>query len=108
MTDFKDKERAHETKYALDQEKEFKITARRNKLIGLWLAEKMGYGEEKSHAYAKEVVLADFEAPGDEDVLRKLNQDAKAAGLAVSEAEFGQKMVELLSVARSQIEQEAK
>jgi hypothetical protein len=108
MTSFQDKERAQETKYALDQEKEFKIVARRNKLTGLWLAEKMGYGEEKAHAYAKEVVLSDFEEPGDEDVLRKLNQDAKAAGVSVSEAELAQKMAEMAVVARSQIEQEGK
>lgn len=107
MTSFNDKERAQETKYALDQEKEFKIVARRNKLLGLWAAEQMKYDHEKAHAYAKTVVLSDFEEPGEDDVFRKVQRDLKAANIAITDAQLQQKMSELLTEAHKQIDSEA-
>ena len=103
MTTFDDREKAFESKYALDQEQEFKATARRNKLLGLWAAEKMGLSSESAGQYAAAVVRADFEQPGDEDVFRKVAGDFKGAGLTVSDSELRSKMDELGSVAREQI-----
>lgn len=108
MTNFTDKERAQENKFALDQEKEFKIIARRNKLFGLWAAGLMGYDADKATAYAKEVVLADFEEMGDDDVFRKVQNDLKTAGKTVNEDELKRKMSELLSEAKQQLEAEGK
>ena len=103
MTTFDDREKGFESKYALDQEQEFKAMARRNKLLGLWAAEKMGLSPETAEDYAKAVVRADFEQPGDEDVFRKLDQDFKGSGISVSEGEIRSKMDELASVAREQV-----
>lgn len=103
MTTFDDRETAFESKYALDQEQEFKATARRNKLLGLWAADKMGLSSESADQYAAAVVRADFEQPGDEDVFRKVAGDFKGAGLTVSDSELRMKMDELGSVAREQI-----
>lgn len=104
MTSFQDKERAEETKYALDQEQEFKAHARRNKLLGLWVAEKLGLSGDEAAKYAKDVVLSDFEEPGDEDVFRKVAADLKAAGKSVSEAEIRSQMAGLMSAAMEQIQ----
>ncbi|NJC41570.1 hypothetical protein GGQ87_001828 [Brevundimonas alba] len=103
MTTFDDRERGFESKFALDQEQEFKAIARRNKLLGLWAAEKMGLSPETADQYAGAVVRADFEQPGEEDVYRKIAQDLEGAGLTVSEGEIRRKMDELSSVAREQI-----
>lgn len=103
MTTFDDREKGFESKYALDQEQEFKATARRNKLLGLWAAEKMGLSSESADQYAAAVVRADFEQPGDEDVFRKVAGDFKGAGLTVSDSELRSKMDELGSIAREQI-----
>ena len=103
MTTFDDREQAFEAKYALDQEQEFKAIARRNKMLGLWAAEKMGLSPESAEQYAAAVVRADFEQPGEEDVFRKIAQDFEGAGLTVSEGEIRRKMDELASVAREQI-----
>ncbi len=103
MTTFDDREKAYEAKFALDQEQEFKAVARRNKLLGLWAAEKMGLSPESAEEYAKAVVRADFEQPGEEDVFRKVAGDFKGSGLTVSEGEIRSKMDELGSVARDEI-----
>lgn len=103
MTTFDDREKGFESKYALDQEQEFKAVARRNKLLGLWAAEKMGLSAESAEQYASAVVRADFEQPGEEDVYRKVAQDLEGSGMAVSEGEIRRKMDELSSVAREQI-----
>lgn len=103
MTTFDDREKGFESKFALDQEQEFKATARRNKLLGLWAAEKMGLNDESAEKYAAAVVKADFEQPGEEDVYRKIAQDLQGAGIEVSESEIRRKMDELSSVAREQI-----
>ena len=103
MTTFDDREKGFETKFALDQEQEFKAVARRNKLLGLWAADKMGLNAESADQYASAVVRADFEQPGEEDVFRKVAGDFKGAGLTVSESEIRSKMDELASMARDQV-----
>ncbi len=103
MTTFDDREQAFEAKFALDQEQEFKATARRNKMLGLWAAEKMGLSAESAEQYAAAVVRADFEQPGDEDVFRKVAGDFKGSGLTVSDGEIRTKMDEFASIAREQI-----
>ena len=103
MTTFDDREKGYEAKYALDQEQEFKAIARRNRMLGLWAAEKMGLSPESAEQYAAAVVRADFEQPGEEDVFRKVAGDFKASGMTVSEGELRSKMDELASIAREQI-----
>lgn len=103
MTTFDDREQAYEAKFALDQEQEFKAIARRNKLLGLWAAEKMELSAESAEQYAAAVVRADFEQPGEEDVFRKITGDFKGAGLSISEGEVRSKMDELAAASREQI-----
>jgi hypothetical protein len=86
MTTFDNREKAFENKFAHDEEVLFKVTARRNKLLGLWAAEKMGLTAEEANAYATSVVQADFEEAGDEDVVRKLIGDLTTAGVEVDDA----------------------
>ena len=102
MSDFKDREKAFENKFAHDQELEFKAQARRNKLLGLWAAELMGLGGEEADVYAKEVVKADLEEAGDEDVFRKIRGDFDARGVEQSDHQ----MEQLLEDARQQIHSE--
>lgn len=90
MTDFNDREKAFETKFARDEEMQFKITARRNRLLGLWAAEKMNLSDVEADAYAKDVVRADFEEAGDEDVIRKVLGDLTGAGIETDEATIRQ------------------
>ena len=86
MTQFNDREKAFENMYARDQELQFKIVARRNRLLGMWAAKKMGLTEAEAEAYAKEVIRADFEEAGDNDVIRKLLGDLTSAGIDIDEA----------------------
>jgi hypothetical protein len=86
MTNFDNREKAFENKFAHDADLLFKITARRNKLVGQWAAEKMGLTPEETTAYATSVVQADFEEAGDEDVIRKLLGDLTSAGIDVDDA----------------------
>jgi hypothetical protein len=86
MTDFHDRERAEEAKYAMDEDTAFRVAARRNRLLGHWAAEMMGLTPEETEAYAKAVVQADFEENGDEDVIRKLLGDLTGAGIEIDEA----------------------
>ena len=85
MSGFDDRERAFEAKFARDQDALFRITARRNRLVGEWAAERMGLTPEETDAYAKAVVQADFEEAGDEDVIRKLVGDMTSAGIDIDE-----------------------
>ena len=101
MTTFDKREEGFEKKFALYEEQKFKAEARRNKLLGLWAAEKLGKAGDAAAAYAKEVVAADFEEAGDHDVLRKVATDLAATG--VSEADIRVKMDELAAVAAAQI-----
>jgi hypothetical protein len=86
MTSFDERERAFEAKFARDEELQFRIHARRNRLLGQWAADRMGLTPEEADAYAKSVVQADFEEAGDEDVVRKLLGDLVGAGIDVDEA----------------------
>lgn len=103
MTTFDDRGQGFESKFALDQEQEFKAIARRNRLLGEWAADKMGLADESRADYARAVVKSDFEQPGDEDVFRKVMGDFTASGMKVSEGELRSKMDELMAVAREQI-----
>lgn len=102
MSSMNDREKAFENKYAHDQEKRFRVIARRNKLLGQWAGGLMGKGDVD--AYAKEVVSADFEEAGDEDVVRKVVADFEAAGMAKSAEDIRAKLLELLPVAEAQID----
>ena len=86
MTTFDDRERAFESQYARDQDLQFKIAARRNRLLGAWAAELMGLTAVEAEAYAKDVVRADFEEAGDEDVIRKVLGDLTSAGVDIDES----------------------
>ena len=101
MSTFDKRQEGFEKKFALDEEQKFKAEARRNKLLGLWAAEKLGKTGDAAAAYSKEVVSADFEEAGDADVLRKVAKDLADKG--ITEAEIRQKMDELVAVAVAQI-----
>ena len=103
MSQMSDREKAFENKFAHDEELKFRAMARRNKLLGLWAAEKMGKTGDAAEAYAKEVVLADFEEAGDEDVFRKIRGDFDAAGVDQSDHQIRRTMDELLATALEQI-----
>ena len=108
MSGFDKRERAEEGKFALDQELRFKANARRNKLLGLWAAEKLGKTGEAASTYAVEVEKSDFEAPGDEDVFRKVKGDLDAAGVAITDHQLQRQMTELMDVAVEQVKTEKK
>ena len=100
MTTFDDRENAFENKFAHDAEMQFKAEARRNKLLGLWAADLMGKSGDEADDYAKEVVRADFEEAGDEDVYRKVAGDL---GDKADETTIRTKMAELLAEAKAQL-----
>ena len=103
MTTFDDREKAFEAKFACDEEMNFRIVARRNKLVGQWAAEKMDLTPEEADAYAKAVVQAEFEEAGDEDVIRKLLGDLVSAGVDVDDAGVRLALEEKLVEARRQL-----
>jgi len=103
MTTFDKREEGFEKKFALDEEQKFKAEARRNRLLGLWAAEKLGLTGDAATAYSKEVVAADFEEAGDQDVENKVVKDFAAKGIAISAAEVRAKMTELMAVAAAQV-----
>jgi len=103
MAIFDDREKGEEAKYARDQETTFKITARRNKLLGLWAAGEMGMTPTESEAYAKSVIVADLQEAGEEDVFRKVHSDMLAKGLRMTEEQLREKMAKLLDTAQEQI-----
>ena len=103
MSEFNKRQEGFEKKYALDEEQKFKAEARRNRLLGLWAAEKLGMSGDAANAYAKEVVAADFEEAGDGDVLRKVLGDFSAKGVALTEQAIRTKMNELAAVAAAEV-----
>jgi hypothetical protein len=103
MTTFDDRESAFENKFAHDEEMAFRVTARRNKLVGQWAAAKMGLTPEETEAYAKSVVQADFEEAGDEDVVRKLMGDLTAASVETSDTEVRQALDDMTVESRRQL-----
>ena len=108
MTTFEERERAFERKFALDEELRFKATVRRNRLLGQWAAEKLGLGGTDADAYVKEVIRADFQKPGDEDLVEKLRGDFDAKRVAQSDEQIRLMLVELMATAIRQIEAEGK
>jgi hypothetical protein len=103
MSSFDKRQEGFEKKFALDEEQKFKAEARRNKLLGLWAAEKLGLTGDAATAYSKEVVAADFEEAGDKDVQDKVVKDFGAKGLSVTAAEVRAKMDELMATAAAQV-----
>jgi hypothetical protein len=103
MTTFDKREEGFEKQFAHDEELKFKATSRRNKLLGLWTAEKLGRKGPDAESYAKEVVMADFEEAGDDDVFRKVRKDLDAAGVATTDQEIRTVMNELMGMAVQQI-----
>jgi hypothetical protein len=108
MTSFEDREKGFERKFAHDEELRFKATARRNKLLGLWAASVMGITGDAAQAYAREVIKADLEQPGEEDVFRKIRKDFDAKGVQQSDHQIRRKMSELMGESVAQIEAEGK
>jgi hypothetical protein len=103
MTTFDKREEGFEKRFALDEEQKFKAEARRNRLLGLWAAEKLGMSGDAANAYAKEVVAADFEEAGDADVVAKVMGDLTAKSIAITEAQIRVKMDELMAQAIVQV-----
>ncbi len=106
MTTFDNREKAFESKFARDEELRFKAGARRNKLLGMWAAEKLGLSGEKAAEYAVSVVRADFEKPGEEDVFEKIRADFDAAGIAQSDTQIRTAMIEFMAMAIDQLRTE--
>jgi len=106
MSGFDDREKAFETKFAKDQELVFRVTARRNRLVGEWAAALMGLTKEETDAYAKAVVQADFEEAGDEDVVRKLLGDLTSAGVEMDDQRIRAALGDKMAEARRQFMQE--
>ena len=102
-TTFDKREEGFEKKFAHDEELKFKASARRNKLLGMWAAEKMGLSGAQAEAYAKEVVMADFEQPGDHDVFTKIRKDFDAKKVAMSDQDIRRAMDELMAQAIAQV-----
>jgi hypothetical protein len=100
---FDKREEGFEKKFALDEEQKFKAFARRNRLLGLWVAEKLGISGDAANAYAKEVVAADFEPPGDNDVIHKVLRDLAAKGVALDEEQVRARMDALMAEAIAQV-----
>lgn len=106
MSNFDNRQKGFEGKFAHDQELQFKASARRNKLLGLWAAGLMGKSDDEADAYAKEVIKADFEEAGDDDVFRKVRADFDAAGVDQSDHQLRRQMDDLLAEAVTQLENE--
>jgi hypothetical protein len=107
MSGMGDREKAFENKFAHDEALKFKAEARRNRLLGLWAAEKLGKAGADADAYAKEVIRSDFHEPGDDDVFRKIRTDFDAHGVDQSDHQIRRAMEELMVTAREQVMKEA-
>jgi hypothetical protein len=103
MNSFDKREEGFEKKFALDEEQKFKAEARRNKLLGLWVADKLGITGDAASAYAKEVIAADFEQPGDSDVVHKVMRDLAAKNIALTEPQLRAQMDTLMAQAILQV-----
>jgi hypothetical protein len=106
MALFDDRKKGQESMFARDQEMRFKVAARRNRMLGLWLAEKFGLSGADADAYAQEVVVADFERPGDDDVVEKVLADCKERGLDMDEHKIRRHMATLEAEASAQLKAE--
>jgi len=103
MSEFDKREEGFEKQFAHDEELRFKATARRNKMLGKWAAERQGLSSDEAEAYAKAVVVADFEEAGEDDVFRKIRTDFDAKGVNVSDEEIRRQMQSLLAQAVAEI-----
>lgn len=103
MNTFEDREKAFEAKFAHDEQLRFQVEARRNKLLGLWLAEQMGKTGDEAEAYAKEVVVSDLKEAGDEDVIAKVMTDIGDASLPITREQIKEKLSEYMVAASEQI-----
>ena len=103
MTQFDDRQRAFESKFAHDEEMKFRLVARRNRLLGEWAAAKMGLSDEETSSYAKDVIRADFEEAGDEDVIRKVLGDLTSAGIETNESEIRETLDHKTAEAKRQL-----
>ena len=103
MSTFDDRERAFETKFAHDEDMKFRVIARRNRLLGQWAARLMGLSDAESDSYAKDVVRADFEEAGDDDVIRKVLGDLTSAGVECDEAKIREQLDHKTVEARRQL-----
>jgi hypothetical protein len=103
MPTFEDREKGFEAKFTHDQEQRFKIAARRNRMLGLWAAERLGLAGAEAEAYARQVVMADFEKPGDDDVVGKVVADLKAKGVPVSPGVVRTELEKFGQLAREQM-----
>jgi hypothetical protein len=103
MTTFDKREEGFEKKFAHDEELRFKANARRNKLLGLWAAEKLGISGDAASAYAKDVVMADFEEAGEEDVFKKVRKDFDAKSLTVADQDIRRAMIDMMEKAIAEI-----
>jgi len=108
MTTFNEREKAFEKKFEHDQDLQFKVTARKNKMLGLWAAGLMGKSGADAEAYAKEIVMANFEKPGDHDVIHKLMHDLAAAGKPTEDHTIRKQGERLLEAAKEQVMKEVK
>jgi hypothetical protein len=108
MTTFNDREKSFEKKFQHDQELQFKVNARKNKLLGLWAAALIGKAGADAEAYAKDVVMADFEKPGDSDVIHKLMKDLAAAGKPMEDHSIRKQGERLMEEAKKQVMAENK
>jgi len=108
MSSFDEREKGYEAKFAHDAALAFRIESRRNKLLGLWAAERMGKSAADAAVYAGEVVAADMEEPGEEDVFRKIRADLDTAGAQATDNEIRRQMLELREIARKQVMEEVK
>jgi len=107
MSSFDDREKGFERQFQRDEELRFRVTARRNKLLGLWAAEQFAMAADAAEAYAREVVLSDFSEPGDADVVKKVLDDFESRGVAMDERRLRRQMERLMGEARSQIQGES-
>jgi len=107
MSGINDREKAFENKFAHDEALKFKAEARRNRLLGMWAAEKLGKSGDDAEAYAKEVIRSDFEEPGDDDVFRKIRADFDASNVDQSDHQIRRTMDELMQTAMEQVMKEA-
>jgi hypothetical protein len=103
MTTFDKREEAFEKKFALDEEQKFKAMARSDKLLGLWVAEKLGLSADEARTYSNELVVSEFEAAGHAGVLRKVANDLSAKGIVITDEEIRLKMDELMAQAVAQV-----
>ncbi len=107
MTTFNDRERAEEAKYSLDQQSLFKATARRDKLLGLWAGDLLGFAGAEAEDYAKSVVISDLEEPGDEDVIRKVLGDFEAKGVNKTREDIVKQLDAFMAIAVEQVKAES-